>query len=201
MKILFTGFEPFGGEATNPSWEAVSRLPERIGHAEILRRKLPVEYDRAGILLEEAIGEIRPDAVICVGQAGNRAMITPEVIAINLKDTAAPDNAGALCENMPIRPDGPAAYFSGLPVRKMVSVMRQAGVPASLSYSAGVYVCNCLFYQLMDLIALRYPEISGGFIHIPFACSQVMGKGVQTPSLPLPLIIRGLEAAAEVFLS
>ena len=195
-KILFTGFEPFGGDQTNPSWEAVCMLPAQIGEIHIAKRHMPVEYDSVASLLEQAIHEEHPDAVICVGQAGNRSAITPELVAINAKDASIPDNAGVSYTGDPIRADGPAAYFATIPVRDIVADMKKAGVPASLSYSAGAYVCNCIMYHLLDLLNLRYPQIKGGFIHVPYSCEQVCAHPSSAPSLPLELIAKGLAAAA-----
>lgn len=195
-KILFTGFEPFGGESTNPSWEAVCRLPEQIGEVRIAKRRLPVEYDRVAVLLEQAIQEEQPDAVICVGQAGKRSVITPELVAINVKDAPSADNAGVTCAGEPVRAGGPAAYFATVPVREIVADMRAAGVPAALSFSAGAYVCNCAMYHLLDLLSGQ-TRIMGGFIHIPYSCSQVCEHSASAPSLPLETIIKGLTAAAE----
>ena len=197
MKILFTGFEPFGGEKINPSWEAVKLLPDRIGKEIIVaRRQIPVEYESVRELLKRALLEEKPDAVICTGQAGGRASVTPEVIAINLADSGAPDNRGIIKTGTRILPDGPAAYFSTLPVREMTEAMQKAGIPASLSYSAGVYVCNTLMYHLMDLLAAGHKEVQGGFIHFPYTCTQAAGRNV--PSLPLEQMVRSLIAAADV---
>lgn len=197
MKILFTGFEPFGGDAVNPSWEAVRLIPETVSGAEIIRLRLPVSYDRAGALLGEAIRQERPDAVVCVGQAGGRAKLTPEKVAINWKDAAIADNDGLLCAGEPIDPAGETAYFSTLPVKAIVAAMEREGVPAALSYSAGAYVCNCTMYRLLALLSREFPDTRGGFIHIPFECGQTIGRPAGTPSLPLLLMARGLTAAAK----
>lgn len=196
-KILITGFEPFGKDTVNPSWEAVSILPDQTEYAVIARRKMPVEYDRVALLLEQAIREEQPDVVICIGQAGGRAEMTPEMVAINIKDARIADNAGVLCSGEAICEDGPAAYFATVPVKRIAAAMREAGVPASVSYTAGTYVCNNIMYHLMHMLKLRYPHIKGGFIHIPFACGQVLTRPVGTPSLPLELMAKGLEAAMD----
>lgn len=197
MKLLFTGFAPFGGDKVNPSWEAVSLLPERIGDIEIARRQMPVEYDRVGELLREAIAQEQPDAVLCIGQAGGRACLTPEMVAINLNDASIPDNAGVSHAGEPICADGPAAYFATVPVKAIAEEMRRAGVPASVSYTAGTYVCNNIMYHLLRVLEQEYPQVRGGFIHVPFECGQVLERA-SMPSLPLPLIAAGLEAAARV---
>ena len=210
-KILFTGFEPFGGEPVNPSWEAVALLPEEQTFSLpdstqqiqllIAKRRLPVAFGEVGELISRFIREERPDAVICVGQAGGRSVLTPELVAINRMDAAAPDNAGRLCTDEPIRADGPAAYFSTLPVKAIVRDMKAAGVPAELSLSAGTYVCNCLMYHLLDCLSQASPAIPAGFIHIPYECSQAASHGRAVPSLPVTLMRDGLLAAARTVAS
>ena len=192
VKILVTGFEPFGPDAVNAAWEAVSRLPEAIGGAEIVKRRLPVEYEAGPARLEALVEELAPDAVLSVGQAAGRAALTPELVGINWKDASLPDNAGVLCQGEPIDPAGADAHFSSLPVKEMVSAIRGAGVPAQLSLSAGGYVCNSTLYAL--LARLRPLGVPGGFLHVPCCCEQTLEKP-GCPSLPLPAITAGLEAA------
>ena len=192
VKILVTGFEPFGPDAVNAAWEAVSRLPETIGGAEILKRQLPVEYEAGPARLEALVTELAPDAVLSVGQAAGRAALTPELVGINWKDASIPDNAGVLCQGEPIDPAGADAHFSSLPVKEMVSAIRTAGVPAQLSLSAGAYICNATLYRLAGLAKER--GIPGGFLHVPCCCEQALEKP-GCPSLPLPAITAGLEAA------
>ena len=139
----------------------------------------------------------KPDAVICVGQAGGRAAITPEKVAINLMDGRIPDNTGYQPVDVPIREDGETAYFTSLPVKAMVQRMRDAGIPAAVSYTAGTYVCNYLLYTLLYLIDKKYPNVRGGFIHVPYAMEQVINKPLGTPSMDLRQIARGLETAVE----
>ena len=134
----------------------------------------------------------KPDAVICVGQAGGRAAITPEKVAINFMDGRIPDNAGYQPVDVPIREDGETAYFTSLPVKAMVQRMRDAGIPAAVSYTAGTYVCNYLLYTLLYLIDKKYPNVRGGFIHVPYAMEQVINKPLGTPSMDLRQIARGL---------
>lgn len=191
--LLITGFAPFGGEEKNASWEAVSLLPEKIDGLTLLRHQLPMEYDAVGPLLRRLLAELRPDAVLCVGQALGRAALTPEKIAINWMAGSIPDNAGRLCTGEPIFPGEADGLFSTLPLDKMVSAMRQAGVPASVSYTAGAYVCNCTMYHLMHLLR-AHPDVPGGFLHVPCTCEQALARP-GTPSLPLPLIAQGLAAA------
>lgn len=197
MKILLTGFDPFGGERVNPAFEAVKLLPDTIAGAQIVKREVPTQFVRAGEVLEAAMTAHRPDVVICVGQAGGRAAITPEKVAINLMDGRIPDNAGYQPVDVPIRADGPAAYFATLPIKAMVQRMRDAGIPAAVSYTAGTYVCNSLMYTLLSLIDRKFPGVRGGFIHVPYAMEQAVGKPLGTPSMDLHQIARGLEIAVE----
>lgn len=197
MKILITGFDPFGGETVNPAYEAVKLLPDTIAGAEIIKLEVPTRFHRAGAVLEDAMQRHKPDAVICVGQAGGRAAITPEKVAINLMDGRIPDNAGYQPVDVSIREDGETAYFTSLPVKAMVQRMRDAGIPAAVSYTAGTYVCNYLLYTLLYLIDKKYPNVRGGFIHVPYAMEQVINKPLGTPSMDLRQIARGLETAVE----
>ena len=197
MKILITGFDPFGGETVNPAYEAVKLLPDTIAGAEIIKLEVPTRFHRAGAVLEDAMKRHKPDTVICVGQAGGRAAITPEKVAINLMDGCIPDNAGYQPVGVPIREGGETAYFTSLPVKAMVQRMRDAGIPAAVSYTAGTYVCNYLLYTLLYLIDKKYPNVRGGFIHVPYAMEQVINKPLGTPSMDLRQIARGLETAVE----
>lgn len=197
MRILITGFDPFGGETVNPAYEAVKLLPDTIAGAEIIKKEIPTEFIRAGEVLESAIIECKPDVVICVGQAGGRSAITPEKVAINIMDGRIPDNAGYQPVDVPIQKDGPTAYFSSLPVKAMVQEMKDAGIPAALSYTAGSYVCNYLMYTLLYLIDTKYPNMCGGFVHVPYSMEQVVNKPLGTPSMDLHQIARGLEKAME----
>ena len=197
MKILITGFEPFGGEAINPAWEAVKRLPDRTGGAQLIKLEVPTAFSLCGPAVEAAIDAHRPDAVLCVGQAGGRACVTVERVAINLADAAIPDNEGESPVDVPIRPDGPAADFATLPVKAIVQHIRANGLPCQLSYTAGTYVCNCLMYQVLHLAAAQYPQMRAGFIHVPFIEAQVVGKPGATPSASLAAITKALELACE----
>lgn len=197
MKILVTGFDPFGGEIVNPAYEAVKLLPDTIAGAQIIKLQVPTRFALSGTVLEAAVNEHLPDAVICVGQAGGRSAITPERVAINLADASIPDNAGDQPVDEPIRKDGAPAYFTSLPVKAMVQKMRAAGIPAALSYTAGSYVCNSLMYTLLYLIDRQYPAMRGGFIHVPYAMEQAVSKPLGTPSMELHQIARGLALAVE----
>lgn len=195
MKLLFTGFDPFGGEDTNASFEAVKRLPDEIGGARIVKAQLPTEFDRGVRALLQLIETERPDAVICVGQAAGRAAVTPEKAAINYADARIPDNAGVKPEDAALIPGGETVYFATIPVRRIAESIVSQGIPASVSYSAGTFVCNCVMYH-----ALRYAKKSGssmqaGFIHVPLLPEQVK-PGESLPSLPLDEIVRALKTAA-----
>ena len=195
MKILVTGFEPFGNETINPSWEAVRSLPDLRG-AELCRLQLPVAFDGCMAPVEESIRQWHPDAILCVGQAGGRFGLTLERTAINLNDARIPDNTGYQPVDQPIRPDGPAAYFATLPVKLMAESIRNAGIPATVSFSAGTFVCNRLMYGVLDLCARSYPGIRAGFMHVPYQHEQVLLKQ-NTPSLSKEDILRGVTAALE----
>lgn len=197
MKILVTGFTPFGGETVNPAWEAVKALPDRIGIWKVERLEVPTEFLRAGEVLTEAVRRLRPDAVLCVGQAGGRDAVTPERVAINKMDASIPDNAGFQPEEQSVVPDAPAAYFATLPIKTMAAAIRAGGLPAAVSNTAGTYVCNCLMYRLLHLAATTYPEMRGGFIHVPYALEQLPGKRPGTPALALEEITRALILAID----
>lgn len=197
MKLLITGFDPFGSESINPAYEAVKLLPDSIRGLDLIKLEVPTVFGQAGETLKQAMDIHRPDYVLCVGQAGGRSAVTPEKVAINLMDGRIPDNAGYQPFDTPVREDGPAAYFSSLPVKAMVQAIREAGIPSFLSYTAGTYVCNYLMYELLYLIDHHYPNTKGGFIHVPFMTSQVVNKPNGTPSMDLKTIASALEKAIE----
>ena len=189
-KLLITGFEPFGGEKINPSWEAVSRLPERINEYEIKKLLIPVVFGKAAETVIKAAEEICPDVIISVGQAGGRDAVTPELVGINLRYAKIPDNAGNQPIDEPIVASGDNAYFSTLPTRKIAEAINAVGISSRVSYSAGAYVCNDLLYTL-----LSHFDGSGvrvGFIHIPYSKEQC-----KEPSMELDAIIRALIIAIE----
>lgn len=197
MRILVTGFDPFDGESCNPSWDAVSQLSEQIAGAEIVMKCVPTEFRRATAEVSEAIDELAPDAVVLVGQAGGRADVTPERVAINLEDARIPDNAGAQPIDVPVADDGPAAYFSTLPVKAMVAAIRDTGLPAYLSNSAGTFVCNDLMYGVLHHLAMTgRTAVRAGFVHVPFVPEQA-ARYEGAASLPLDDIVRALTAAIE----
>lgn len=197
-RVLMTGFAPFGGEPVNPSWQAVSLLGAR--RDDVAAVELPCEFAASLPALRAAFLEHRPSLVVCVGQAGGRLDVTPERVAINLIDARIPDNAGDQPVDVPVVPNGPAAYFTTLPVKACVAAIRAAGVPASVSHTAGTYVCNQVFYGLMHLLA-EFPGARGGFVHVPFSPEQVAASGKAAPSLGVDRIADALEALADTALA
>jgi pyroglutamyl-peptidase len=180
-RVLLTGFAPFGGERVNPSWQAVALLAaERPSLAAV---ELPCEFTASAEVLRTAVEEHRPELVVCVGQAGGRPDVTLERVAVNLADARIPDNAGARPIDVPVVAGGPAAYFTALPVKACAAAIRRAGIPASVSHTAGTYVCNHVFYALMHLLADGHPGVRGGFVHVPYSPEQVAEAGTTAPSL------------------
>lgn len=194
MKILVTGFEPFGGETMNPSWEAVRLLPDEIAGVQIIKKEMPVVFDRGKEELAEAAKLHRPDLVLCVGQAGGTPSICVERVGINLIDARIPDNDGKQPVDMPVCEDGENAYFSTLPVKSMVEEIRKAGINAEVSYTAGTYVCNTLLYEALYLADRYDPKMKAGFIHVPYIPEQTTGRP-DTPSMELSDIAKALQAA------
>lgn len=191
-RVLLTGFDPFGGENTNPSWLAVQALHGRqVAGYRIVAACLPTVFGESLQVLKRLLARHRPALVICVGQAGGRAAISLERVAININDARIPDNAGSQPVDTPVCDGGPAAYFSTLPVKAMMLALRDAGVPAEVSQTAGTFVCNHAFYGMMHELATRrtLAGTRGGLIHVPWLPAQ----GI--PSMPLELIVSGLQVA------
>jgi len=186
-RLLITGFEPFDGKDINPSWEAVRQLPDIIGEYELCKLNIPTIYGEAARLVLEKAQEIGADVIISVGQAGGRDAVTPERIAVNIRDARIPDNAGVLYRGERVVPEGPAAYFSTIPVEKMSQAIRDAHIPSSVSNTAGCYVCNDVLYTLLN--AYHGTPVRVGFIHVPYLPEQ------GNPSLPLEDTVRALTAA------
>lgn len=197
QKILITGFEPFGAEHINPAMLAVQALAVEVEQVVIIKKQLPTAFDRSLEVLQQAIEQEHPDVVICVGQAGGRYRISLEVVAINLDDAPIPDNAGQQPRDRKIKAQGANAYFSTLPNKAIVSQLIAHQIPASLSYTAGTYVCNHVFYGLCYLIETKYPTIKGGFIHVPFLPEQVLDKS-DKPAMSLDQITKALALAVQV---
>lgn len=189
-RLLITGFDPFGGESINPAWEAVSRLPDQIGAWDVTRLQIPTVFGKASETVLAHAQTLLPDAILCVGQAGGRKAVTPEMVGINLRHASIPDNEGNQPQDQPVAQGGPAAYFTTLPVRKMVEKIQEAGIEASVSYSAGAFVCNDTLYALLH--HFEGTAVRAGFIHVPFLPQQAK-EGV--PSMELDAIVRALEAA------
>ena len=192
-KLLLTAFTPFDGERINPALEAVKLVKDKIGNLLIVKLEVPTVFGKSIDTVREAIEREKPDFVLSIGQAGGRAEITPERVAINLDDARIPDNEGNQPIDEPIFPDGENAYFSTLPVKAMVEAIRKEGLPSSLSNSAGTYVCNHLMYGVLYYLDKR-PVIKAGFIHVPYIPEQTKNKK-EMPALELSEIVIGLEAA------
>ncbi|MER1974924.1 pyroglutamyl-peptidase I [Pseudocitrobacter faecalis] len=192
--VLITGFEPFDGEAVNPSWEVVSRLDNAIiGGCRVVARQLPCVFGEALIELNAAIDSLSPTLVLSVGQAGGRTDISVERVAINVDDARIPDNRGNQPVDTPIVRNGPAAWFSSLPIKAIVSALRDAGIPASVSQTAGTFVCNHVMYGLLHKLS-GMPEAKGGFIHIPYLPQQAAAHP-GAPSMAAETVRQGLELA------
>ena len=200
--VLLTGFEPFGGESVNPSWEAVRALDgERSGGGLVVARRLPCVFGTALDVLVAAIDELRPRLVVCVGQAGGRTGMSLERVAINVDDGRIADNAGRQPIDAPVVAGAPAAYFSTLPIKAVVRDLRAAGVPASVSNTAGTFVCNHAFYGLMHRLAADGRGAArGGFIHIPLLPAQA-ARLPDSPSMALDVVIEGLRIAVATALA
>ena len=193
MTLLLTGFAPFGGEELNPSWEAVRRLDgERLGDLPVVAAQLPTAFGAALRVLDELLERHRPTLVVAVGQAGGRAELSLERIAINVDDARIPDNAGRQPIDEPVVAGGPAAYFSTLPIKAMVHALRAAGFPAAVSQTAGTFVCNHVFYGLQH--RLQGTGVRGGFIHIPYLPAQAANQP-GAPSMALETLVAGLRLA------
>lgn len=192
MKIIVTGFDPFGGEKINPSIECVKALPEVEG-VELIRLELPTVFKESAKRLNEVINEVKPDAVLSVGQAGGRPGITMERIAINVDDARIPDNISQQPIDEIIQTEGAAAYFSTLPIKRIVKAIREAGISTEVSNSAGTFVCNHIMYQALFAATKAEKTFKAGFMHIPFIPEQTTDK----PSLPLEESTKALQIAIE----
>lgn len=186
-KLLITGFDPFNGNTVNPSWQAAEALPDTVGGYELRKMQLPTVYGEAAQMVIAAAGEWKPDVILCLGLAGGRGAVTPERVGINIRSASIPDNAGQQFTDAPIAPDGPAAYFSTLPVTAMAQAIRDAGLPGMVSNTAGTYVCNDVLYTLLHHFAGTNTRV--GFIHVPY----LPGQG--EPSLALEDTVTALQAA------
>ena len=197
MRILITGFEPFGGQSINPSWEvarALDGLPLPLSQAQVRSIQLPCVFAQAAAALTRAVDELQPDIVLALGQAEGRSDISVERVAINVMDARIADNAGAQPIDQPVVAGGPAAYFSTLPIKHLVASLRAAGFPASVSQSAGTFVCNQVFYALQHALAGR--AVRSGFVHLPLLPEQAAHwPGPPMPSMPLGTQVAALTCA------
>jgi len=189
-RLLITGFDPFGGSAVNPSWMAVEQLPDEIAGFVLCKLQLPTVFGKAAAIAIDKIDEVKPDIVLCIGLAGNRTAVTPERIAVNIRDARIADNEGNLPSGEYVIPDGSAAYFSTVPVEKMVQAIQDISLPAAVSNTAGTFVCNDLLYNLLHHCNGTATKV--GFIHVPNI--PKLGE----PSLPLQAICSALTAAISV---
>ena len=189
-KLLITGFEPFDGEQINPSWEAVDRLLTEVNGYELVKLRIPVAFGEAAEKVIKVADEIRPDVILCIGQAGGRGAITPELVGINLRHASIPDNNGYQPKDEPIVKGGECACFSTLPVRRIAEAINDAGIPSHVSYSAGAYVCNDVLYTL--LARYKNTKTRIGFIHIPYCVEQN-----KEPAMDINDIVKGLVVAID----
>jgi pyroglutamyl-peptidase len=192
--VLVTGFDPFGGEASNPSWDVCAQLPDEIAGMRVERVRVPCEFRRAIEVVAEAVDRVHPALVVCLGQAGGRSCIGIERVAINVDDARIPDNAGAQPVDELVAANGPPAYFASLPVKAMAAAVRSAGVPAEVSNTAGTFVCNHLMYGVLHYLAASGSRARAGFIHVPYSEEQAIGKqGV--PAMAVSTMVKAITAA------
>ena len=197
--VLLTGFDPFDGDQTNPSWEAVRQLDGEVlrGHR-IVTACLPTEFRRSLRVLRSAITQHHPSLVLCIGLAGGRSQLALERVAINIDDARIPDNAQYRPIDVPIVRNGPVAYFSTLPIKAMLLALQQANLPVEISQSAGTFVCNHVFYGLMHTLASK-TDVRGGFVHIPFSPKEAEKRGCAT-SLAESEVVRALRLLVDTAL-
>ena len=195
MKLLLTAFDPFGGERINPALEAVKKVSRKSENIEVTKLEVPTVFRKSIDLVKSEMERLQPDFVLCIGQAGGRFDVTPERVAINIDDARIPDNEGNQPLSTAIFEDGENAYFSNLPVKAMVQAIREAGLPSSISNTAGTFVCNHLMYGVLYHINKSYPKMRGGFIHVPYIPEQVANQASSVPYMSLADITRALEAA------
>lgn len=200
MKILVTGFDPFGGEKINPALETIKRLPDTILGAQIIKLEIPTVVGKSLAKIKEAVEKENPDAVLSIGQAGGRSEITVERVGINIDDCRIPDNEGNQPIDEPVVKGGPAAYFVTVPIKAIVENIKAHNIPASISNTAGTFICNHVCYGVAHLAAARTAAgkpMKSGFIHIPFLPEQAIGKPALTPSMSLETIVSGITHALE----
>ncbi len=197
--VLITGFEPFGGESVNPSWEVVKQLDGAIiDDCRVVARQLPCVFGESLSVLNAAIDALQPSVVLAIGQAGGRVDVTVERVAINVDDARIPDNRGQQPVDVAIVDGGPAAWFSTLPIKAIVAALRESGIPASVSQTAGTFVCNHVMYGVLHKLA-NSPDVKGGFIHIPYLPEQATAHP-GAPSMATHTVKQALEIAIAVAL-
>lgn len=199
MKILVTGFDPFGEDKINPAIESVKKLPDEIKGVEIIKLEIPTVYMKSLEKIDEAIKEYNPDVILSIGQAGGRPDITVERVGINVDDYRIKDNEGNQPIDTKIYDDGENAYFSNLPIKAIVENIRKNNIPASISNTAGTFVCNHVLYGVQYLLDKKYPNKKSGFIHIPFLPEQVINRP-NTPSMSISTIVKALTLALEAII-
>lgn len=199
-KILVTGFDPFNQSQINASYEAIKNLPHQIKGAQIITLEVPTSFKRGPETVIQAIQKYTPDYVLCIGQAGGRAKITPEFVGINYAQALIPDNDGNKPMNELLLTDGPTSYFSTLPVHKMVSYMKAQGIPAVVSFTAGTYVCNALLYRVLHYVSIHHLAIQCGFMHVPYTLEQAMDRIEEIPSMNIQDIQKGIELSIQAIL-
>ena len=199
MKFLITGFEPFGGSTINPSEQVAKALEgQTIGGAQLITAILPVNGQYGPRTLLQIVQDEQPDGVLCLGEASGRPVLSIERIAVNLLDYRIPDNAGYQVVDEPVIPGGPAAYFTTIPVRKIAQELRESGIPAELSLSAGTYLCNQVLYCLLHFIETNHLAARAGFIHLPALPQQAAGRAAPQPSMSLECSLAGIRTAIGV---
>jgi len=199
MKILVTSFEPFGKENINPSYEVLKSLSDHLENAEIIKVQLPTVFHLSIDKATEKIREINPDAVLSIGQSAMRYDIGVERIAINIDDAKIPDTAGQQPVDVSIDPQGSIAYFATIPVKKIVEEIRKEKIPASISNTAGTYVCNHLMYGILNYIHKNKLPTKAGFIHVPYLSEQVLDKPY-TPFMSLEDMTKAISIALRVII-
>ncbi|MCE7699542.1 MAG: pyroglutamyl-peptidase I [Methanobacterium paludis] len=200
MKILVTGFDPFGGESINPAYEVVKRLRDNISGAEVVKLQIPTAFNESIKKTTNKIKEINPDFVLNIGQAGGRSGITVERVAININDARIPDNLNQQPVDTKIDETGENAYFASIPIKAIVQAIRDKKIPAAVSDSAGTYVCNHIMYGVQNYIHKNNLNIKAGFIHIPYLFQQVINKP-NTSAMDIDTMVKAIETAIEVIIT
>ncbi len=200
MKILLTGFDPFGGEKINPAWEAVKKVRDEIKGSEIIKLQIPTVFGKGPKKIEEKIEEINPDVVLSIGQAGSRSCVSVEYVGVNVRVARIPDNEGNEPMYEKIQEDGEDGYISNLPVPEIVENVKKAGLPAYVSFTAGAYVCNDVLYSIRYLGERKFKGLKSGFIHVPFIAEQVIDKPAGTPFMSKEDIVKSIEIALETII-